>query len=86
MNDYNKAYFDNWGSRFYAFYHEWGNAYMLGKSFNGKINDLRLNFDKLKELNCRYIFSAGEILNCDRYGLNYIGCFTNDFILEYMGI
>ena len=78
MNDYNKAYFDNWGSRCYAFYHEWGNAYMLGKSFNGKINDLRLNFDKLKELNCRYIFSAGEILNCDRYGLNYIGCFTND--------
>ena len=32
-NDNARAYFDLWGNRCYAFYHEWECAYMLGKNF-----------------------------------------------------
>ncbi len=84
LNDYNKAYFDGWGNRCYAFYHEWGNAYLLKKGFSGKIDDLRLNMDKLKELDCEYIFSAGEILNPEKYGLKDMGYFENED--SYWGI
>lgn len=78
LNDYNKTYFDCWGSRCYAFYHEWGNAFMLGKSFGETIADLRLNFDELRKLNCQYIFSAGEIVDCDKYGLRFVGDYETD--------
>lgn len=76
-NEYNKAYFDNWGSRCYAFYHEWGNAYLLGKSFSGTINDLNLDFDKLKEMDCKYIFSAAEIEEYSSYELEFIGTYED---------
>ncbi len=76
-NEYNKAYFDNWGSRCYAFYHEWGNAYLLGKSFSGTINDLNLDFDKLKEMDCKYIFSAAEIEKYSSYELEFIGAYED---------
>ena len=84
LSEYNKTYFDCWGSRCYAFYHEWGNAYMLGKNFDGKIEDLNLDMDVLKELDCEYIFSAGEILNPEQYGLVNMGYFENED--SYWGI
>lgn len=77
-NDYIKAYFDNWGSRCYAFYHEWGSAYMLGDGFNGTIDDLRMDISKMKDMNCQYIFSVGEITDCGRYGLISLGEFSNE--------
>lgn len=78
LNDYNRAYFDLWGNRCYAFYHEWGNAYLLGESFNGQITDLHFNMDKLRAMNCQYIFSAGEICECQQYELSFVGNFTDD--------
>ncbi len=84
LNEYNKAYFDCWGSRCYAFYHEWGNAYMLRKGFEGKIDDLRLNMEKLKGLDCEYIFSAGEIIDPEKYGLRDMGYFEDEE--SYWGI
>ena len=77
QNDYIKAYFDAWGSRCYLFYHEWGNGYMLGNDFEGKITDLHFNFDELKKMNCRYLFSAGEIIDYENIGLGFVGEFTN---------
>ena len=84
LSEYNKTYFDCWGSRCYAFYHEWGNAYMLGKGFEGKIDDLRLNMEKLKGLDCEYIFSAGEIIDPEKYGLRDMGYFEDEE--SYWGI
>jgi len=75
LNDYIRDYYDCWGNRCYIFYHEWGNSYMLGKDFGGSITDLHVNFDKLKEFNCRYLFSAAEIEDCEKYGISYLGTF-----------
>ena len=75
LNDYVKNYYDAWGNRCYIFYHEWGNTYMLGRDFTGTITDLHVNFEKLKELNCRYVFSAAEIEDCEKYGIVYIGTY-----------
>lgn len=72
-SEYLRTYFDCWGSRCYCFYHEWGDSYYLNRYFTGKINDLHLNMDKMKELNCRYILSAGEILDPEQYGLEFMG-------------
>lgn len=77
LNDYIKTYYDKWGSRCCIFYHEWGNANMLNKSFEGTITDLRVNISKLKELNCQYIFTAGRIVDCEAYGLKEFGEFTD---------
>ncbi|MBR5897330.1 MAG: hypothetical protein IKZ39_06905, partial [Lachnospiraceae bacterium] len=84
LNDFNRAYFDDWGSRCYIFYHEWGNAYLLKKGFSGTITDLRLDFAKMKELNCDFIFSAGEIIDAEQYGLLYRGYYSTDD--SYWGI
>lgn len=78
QNDYIKAYFDQWGNRCYAFYHEWGDSYMLGAEFDGQIMDLRLNIDKMKEMNCQYIFSAAEICDCEQYGLSFLGDYSEE--------
>ena len=78
LNDYIQNYFDTWGSRCYAFYHEWGNAFMLGDGFDGKINDLRLDIKKMKDLNCQYIFSAGEICDSEEYGLSLLDYFEDE--------
>lgn len=77
-NDYARTYFDKWGSRCYAFYHEWGNAYMLGKTYNVTVSDLNLNIDKLQEMNCRYIFAAGAIDDCESRGLEYLGDYETE--------
>lgn len=78
LNEYVKAYFDLWGNRCYVFYHEWGDAYMIGKNFSGQISDLHLNMNKLKEMNCQYIFSSAEIVECKQYGLEYLGDFSDN--------
>ena len=72
-SEYLRTYFDCWGSRCYCFYHDWGDSYYLNRYFTGKIDDLHLNMEKMKELNCKYILSAGEILDCEKYGLEFMG-------------
>ena len=49
-----------------------------GEKFSGQILDLNLNMDKLKEMNCQYIFSAAEIVECGQYGLDYVGDFSDN--------
>ena len=77
LSEFNKAYFDDWGNRCYILYHEWANAYMLSKYYQGSVNDLHLNYDKMKEMNCKYIFSAAPINDCEQYGLSAIGAFDS---------
>lgn len=55
-------YFDKWGSRCYIFVNDiYGKGYYISKNLNLKVNNLDLNFKKLKNLNCQYIFSSVEI-------------------------
>ncbi len=78
LNDYNAQYFDDWGNRCYMFYHEWGNAFFINKHENLVINDFEFNLDKMREMNCRYIFSAGEIKSAEEKGMTLVGEYETD--------
>ncbi len=78
LNDYNAQYFDDWGNRCYMFYHEWGNAFFINKHENLVINDFEFNLDKMREMNCRYIFSAGEIKSAEEKGMTLVGEYVTD--------
>lgn len=78
LNEMNSAYYYNWGSRCYLLYHEWGNAYFVGKNDDLVIHDYRFNTAKMKELGCKYIFSAGEIENYCEHGLNFFGVYEKE--------
>lgn len=78
LNEEIKNYYDNWGSRCYLFYHEWGTYYRMLKTNNAVINDLHINIDKMKEMGCEYLFSAGEILNAEELGITPEKCFEDN--------
>ncbi len=84
LNEFNRTYFDAWGSRCYIFYHDYGINYMYKKGTAEPITDLHLDFDKLKAMNVRFLFTAGEITDCEQYGLESFGYFETDE--SYFGI
>ncbi len=56
-NESKKKYFDEWGSRCYLF---------LGEENPGiRFENVELNYEKMKELGCEYIFSTKEIVVCN---------------------
>lgn len=77
-NEYLEAYFDNWGSRCYLFYHEWGNYYLMGKTSEAVISDFSFDVNEMKKLNCEYLFSAGKIENAEKLGLNLFGVYESE--------
>lgn len=72
------AYFDTWGSRCYLFNSETGNVWMLGKQNQIVYENLELDTDALRELDCDYIFSCGVIRNADELGLELLGYYETD--------
>lgn len=78
LNDFNANYFYNWGNRCYLLYHEWGNAYLIGKKDDVVVNDFQFDVDAMREMNCRFIFSAGEITDAGEKGLSLKGVFETD--------
>lgn len=72
-----KGYFDNWGSRCYLFTEESQNYYYLAKDADFRYEKLRLDTEKMKELGCKYLFSAAEIEegNAEWLGLELFGVF-----------
>lgn len=72
-----KGYFDNWGSRCYLFTEESQNYYYLAEDADFRYEKLKLDTGKMKELGCKYLFSAAEIEeeNADRLGLELFGVF-----------
>lgn len=72
------AYFDIWGSRCYLFNSETGNVWMLGKQNQIVYENLELDLDALRELDCGYIFSCGAIQNADELGLQLLGYYETD--------
>lgn len=83
-NEAARLYFDEWGSRCYLFNDATGNAYMLSKSMKIKYEGLEFNLDALRDLNCEYIFSAGEILDIERMGLVFMGYYETE--TSYWGV
>lgn len=71
------VYFDTWGSRCYLFTEESSNYYYRSKYDSFRYENLELNTKKMKELGCRYLFSAAEITeeNAERMGLELFGVF-----------
>lgn len=56
-NPEKKKYFDNWGSRCYLF---------PAAADSAEINNLELDYSKLKEMDCRFLFSAKKINNSEK--------------------
>ncbi len=76
-NDYNRMYFDDWGNRCYLFSSEYyGNPY-LSKYEHAHFDDLELNTTVLKEMDCRFLFAAGEIARADEKGYRLVNIFDS---------
>ncbi|MCI9297100.1 MAG: hypothetical protein HFI10_06605 [Lachnospiraceae bacterium] len=75
-----KGYFDDWGSRCYLFTEESQNYYYLAKDADFQYSKLVLNTVKMKEMGCRYLFSAAEIEkeNVERLGMELFGVFETE--------
>lgn len=78
QNEYNKTYFDTWGSRCYIFASDYNGFTVLGKDRQFVFNDFLIQTEKIKELGCHYIISAGEILNPELTGLTLCNIFERD--------
>ena len=77
-NEQTRLYFDQWGSRCYLFNGSTGNAWMLGKAMEIKYEGLELDLAALRNLGCEYIFSAGEIVDWEKMGLDFLGYYETD--------
>ena len=73
-----EVYFDLWGNRCYLFNSATGNAWMLGKKDHIVYENLELDMEALKDLECEYLFSCGEILNAEELGLKFMGYFETE--------
>ncbi|MCR5249566.1 MAG: DUF6044 family protein [Lachnospiraceae bacterium] len=71
-----REYFDNWGARVCLYSGSDENTYAPLREL--KLEDPRLCADtsKLRELECRYIFSRIEFSNAYAEGLTLVGCFS----------
>lgn len=71
-SDYVRDFFDNWGNRCYITTAEQANYYTFEKKWNSVIYDLDLNTDQLKDMDCKYIFSAAYLMNAEEKGLSLL--------------
>ena len=78
MGDAYSYYYDKWGSRVYLFNHLEPNEWMCGKGWNVSYTGLLYDMQALKDLGCEYLFSAGYIIDYERMGLTYMGCFETE--------
>lgn len=83
-NEQIRLYFDEWGSRCYLFNGAAGNAWMLGKAMEIKYEGLEFDMAALRQLDCEYIFSAGEILDHEKMGLTFLGYYETNS--SYWGV
>lgn len=72
---FNKNYYDNWGSRCFLFNAEVNKDYKFYSSKNedAHINQLDIDTDFLKSMECQYIFSAITIQNALELNLKIVG-------------
>jgi len=70
-----KSYFDNWGSRCYAFTAELGNGYLNPSP--AKINNLDFDFKVLKQMGGEYILSSAEIDTKNKQAIKLLRTFEH---------
>ena len=75
-NRKNKEYFDNWGGRCYLFADELSIDFSTIEKIQ-EINDLELNTEQMKAMNCQFIFSAVKINNASSTNLKLLKKFTD---------
>lgn len=74
-----KDYYDDWGSRVYLFSSELGRNFKITKNSPiGQVNNLNLDYTKIKDMGGLYIFSAVEIKNYKQNSLNLIDVFESE--------
>lgn len=73
-----KAYFCDWGSRCYLFSSELGLNFLWGKDWGVSVQELAIDPDALRALDCDYILSALPIENAPALGLEDCGSFTSE--------
>ncbi len=73
-----KRYFDGWGNRCYLYPAELEGNTMQTKDIAGKLENLELNTQALKELGADYVFSALEIENTEENSLTLLHTFERD--------
>lgn len=77
-NDISYDYFYNWGNRCYLFYSDFGGAYMIDKNQGATIEGMEFDLDALRSMNCKYIFSSSEILDCEEQGIKLFNVYEDD--------
>ena len=71
-NEEVKKYFDDWGNRCYLPTATYGFHGMLGKDSHVTFSDLSFDFEEMKSMHIKYLFSTGEILDADKYGIELV--------------
>ena len=74
-SEYNKQYFDNWGNRCYLFSSEYYGNQILTKYMNPYFEDLDFDTEALKDLDMKYLLSAGCIGNAEEKGWKLVKVF-----------
>lgn len=75
-NEEIEKYYDHWGSRCYVLSSELGKNYLFGKDCGVSIQQLDLNTEQLRKMNCQYVFSAVPIRNSEELGWRFEKAFT----------
>ena len=76
-NDWLRGYYDDWGNRCYLFFSEIPGYFNVEKD-TCWINNLQLDIEALKEMECEYIFSALYIVNSEELNLQWMDGITFD--------
>jgi hypothetical protein len=71
-----RVYFDNWGSRCYAFSAELGRNYLSND--HPVVQQLDFDFEQIKRMGGKYIISSAEIDTINNNALSLSGVFSND--------
>jgi len=85
LQEASRIYFDNSGIRCYLYSGTESSIPMYTKSLSGiTAEDLYVDMDALKDLDCKYIFSRIELTNADDLEINLLGCFEGSAYKIYV--
>ncbi len=76
VDEYNRAYFDDWGGRAYLFSKEI--TYEPERTMNTDEADLLIDPEAFQQLEGKYIFSRVSVRNADALGFEEIGVYTDE--------
>lgn len=72
QSEYLTDWYDNWGNRCYIVLNESMNYFTFEKKWGTYSTDWELDFDKLREMGCKYIISASYLIEPEQYGITLL--------------